>query len=214
MHPDTVNIASHMREFGLNVVGRAVYDATFSEMMRPFAHHLAVVHAAHAAEILLKARIAQEHPLLIFDGLPKSKTTTGLLSVQELFEHGKTITYFQLPELLWATTGYRLKATAQFLEFGHLRNKIVHFAAPNIDAAGETLKFTFEVLEPMLQDFWKESVVPYAEAWDDVIASDGYLEEQLVRLNIEITPNLRAALDKKKNEWEAWQERYRELQQQ
>ena len=48
-----------MREFGPCVLGRAIYDSTFSEMTRPFAHALAVVHAAHGAEIVLKARVAE-----------------------------------------------------------------------------------------------------------------------------------------------------------
>ena len=65
MHPDTREVAAHMKELGLTVLGRAIHDSTFSETMRPFAHGLAVVHAAHGAEIVLKARIAQEHPLLL-----------------------------------------------------------------------------------------------------------------------------------------------------
>lgn len=56
MNPETKQVSQHMKEFGLHILGRAIYDATFSEMMRPFAHMLSVVHAAHGAEILIKAR--------------------------------------------------------------------------------------------------------------------------------------------------------------
>lgn len=52
-----------MKEFDLRILGRAVVDATFSAMTKPFAHPLAVVHAAHGAAIILKARIGQDHPL-------------------------------------------------------------------------------------------------------------------------------------------------------
>lgn len=48
-----------MREFGLAILGRAVYDLTFSEMMAPFKHSMAVGLAAQGAEISIKARIAQ-----------------------------------------------------------------------------------------------------------------------------------------------------------
>ena len=47
MHPDTVQVAKHMRDYGLSVLGRAVADTTFNEMMRPFAHPMAVTLAAH-----------------------------------------------------------------------------------------------------------------------------------------------------------------------
>ncbi len=109
MHPETKQVVKHMKEFGFHVLGRAIYDATFSEMMRPFAHVLSVVHVAHGAEILIKARIAQEHPLLIFKSYPKSSTTKDLLSIKELFEYGRTLMYSELPEVLWASTGYRIK---------------------------------------------------------------------------------------------------------
>jgi hypothetical protein len=53
MNPETKQVSQHMKEFGLHILGRAIYDATFSEMTRPFAHMLSVVHAAHGAEILI-----------------------------------------------------------------------------------------------------------------------------------------------------------------
>ena len=109
MNPETKQVSQHMKEFGLHILGRAIYDATFSEMTRPFAHMLSVVHAAHGAEILIKARIAEEHPLLIFKSYPKSNTTKDVLSIKELFKYGRTLMYSDLPEVLWATTGYRIK---------------------------------------------------------------------------------------------------------
>src|SRR3989442_1022235 len=128
--PDTREVAAHMREFGLSILGRAVYDATFAEIGRPFAHPLAVVTAAHGAEIVLKARIAEEHPLLIFRKLPSPTSTAGSLTIAELFEHGRSAEYEDLPALLWASTGYRLSRQESYFAFGRLRNKIVHLAVP------------------------------------------------------------------------------------
>lgn len=48
---------------------------------------LSIVHAAHGAEIFIKARIAEEHPLLIFKSYPKSNTTNDTLSIKELFSY-------------------------------------------------------------------------------------------------------------------------------
>ena len=87
MHPDTREVAAHMRQFGMAVLGRAVYDLTFSEMMAPYKHSMSVGLAAQGAEICVKARIAQEHPLLLFTHLPKSANAEDQLTIKELFEY-------------------------------------------------------------------------------------------------------------------------------
>lgn len=199
MHPDTKEVAKHMREFGLTILGRAAYDMTFNEMMRPYAHAMAVGEAAHGAEIVMKARIAEEHPLLIFTNLPKSANAEDQLTVHELFEYGRTIQFNELPEALWAATGIRMGRVEQYQQFGKLRNAIIHFAVPANDYHGETFKFLFEVMEPLVQQFWNESIMSYASEWDEVTVSDGYLEEQLVQCGIEITPALRQAIDEEKH---------------
>jgi hypothetical protein len=141
MNPETKQVSQHMKEFGFHILGRAIYDATFSETTRPFAHMLSIVHAAHGAEILIKARIAEEHPLLIFKSYPKSNTTKDVLSIKELFKYGRTLMYSELPEVLWAATGYRIKELDKYLKFGDLRNTIVHFSAdPDCEGSTETLK--------------------------------------------------------------------------
>ncbi|MEG4116390.1 hypothetical protein QUA43_02690 [Microcoleus sp. N9_B4] len=196
MNPETKQVSQHMKEFGLHILGRAIYDATFSEMTRPFAHMLSVVHAAHGAEILIKARIAEEHPLLIFKSYPKSNTTKDVLSIKELFKYGRTLIYSELPEVLWATTGYRIKELDRYQKFGDLRNIIVHFsAAPDCEPSTETLKFALEVLDYIVQDFWGESLIYYSQEWDDAIISDGYLQEQIDRLNIQVHPDTQKQIE-------------------
>ena len=196
MHPDTKLIATHMKEFGLYTLGRAVYDATFAEIMKPFAHSISVTLAAHAGEILVKARIAQQHPLLIFKSLPKSSGTSELLDIEQLLVRGQTVGYPDLPELLWATTGYRIPNSAKFIEFGKLRNTIAHFAVPDGDLSDETLLYALGVIDPMVGHFWDDTLIPYAETWDDVIVQDGYLQERLKHLTLAIdNPLTKAALE-------------------
>lgn len=187
MHPETTKVAEHMRGFALTVLGRAAYDVTFSEMTRPFAHAMAVTLAAHGAEIAVKARIAEQHPLLIFAQLPKANSTDSQLTIKELLTAGRTLMFSELPERLWATTGYRMQSADRFQEFGALRNQIMHFAVPSQDFSATTLRFLFEVVEPMVNDFWKESIIPYAEEYDEVIAAEGYLPERLQRLDVRPT---------------------------
>lgn len=195
MHPDTRQVPEHMRQFGMAILGRAVYDLTFSEMMSPYKHAMAVGIAAQGAEIVIKARIAQEHPLLLFSQLPKSANAEDMLTVLDLFEHGRTVQYSELPEVLWASTGIRMARVQQYQQFGRLRNATVHFAARgDVDLHGEALRFLFEVMEPLVQAFWSESMVPYAAEWDDYVYEDDGLRSQLEQCGIEITPTIEAAL--------------------
>lgn len=196
MHPDTREVAEHMRDFGMAILGRATYDLTFSEMMAPYKHAMAVGHAAHGAEIVLKARIAQEHPLLLFSHLPKSTSTQDQLTISELFEHGRTVEFNVLPEVLWAATGIRMANVKQFQDFGKLRNKIIHFAVPNVDYHEEALKFLFDVMEPLTQSFWNVSIVPYAGTWDDYVWEDDGLRGQLDQAGVTITPELSYVLNR------------------
>jgi hypothetical protein len=194
MHPNIREVAAHMREFGLHILGRAIYDVTFSEMTRPFAHALAVVHAAHGAEITIKARIAEEHPLLIFTKLPPSTSTSAYLTVSELLS-ARSVDYPELPELLWATTGTRLGHAAEFKQFGLLRNQIVHFSVPERNLPQETMRFCIEIMEPLLHEFWGESAIPRAEEWDETIVAGGYLQEQLATQGIVIPECVQVRLD-------------------
>jgi len=117
IHPDIANIAENMREFGLSILGKAVCEAICTMPRRPYAQALLVPLAAQAAEIIVKARIAEEHPLLIFESLPKP--TPNLLDLKGLFEHGQTIQCKELAKILWATTGCEIKKVNEFLEFGN-----------------------------------------------------------------------------------------------
>jgi hypothetical protein len=166
--------------------------------MKPYAHSISVTLAAHAGEILVKARIAEQHPLLIFETLPRSSETPELLGIEQLLVGGKTVPYSQLPELLWASTGYRMPDPASFLEFGRLRNTIAHFAVPDGDLSNETLLYTFRVIDPLIGNFWDDTLVPYAETWDEVIVDEGHLQDRIKALGIDIAnPRTRSALEKR-----------------
>jgi hypothetical protein len=180
MHPDTRGIAAHMKEFGLHLLGRSLVDVTFSEMGQPYAHAMGVARCAHAVEITIKARIAEEHPLLIFVRVPKP-APKSLLGIERLMTEGRTLTYADLPDALWATTGYQIPDIQQFQEFGRLRNTITHLVVPNFDLCEATLRFAFQVIEPMIYDFWQSDIVEYYESY---LEEEEYLAETLQRYGI------------------------------
>ena len=76
-----------MLNLGLGALAHANRHAAYCCMENERWSDLSVLQAAHAAEILIKARISQEHPLLIFDRLPA--ISDDELSLDDLFEKGK-----------------------------------------------------------------------------------------------------------------------------
>lgn len=165
-------IHEHMIELGLASLSHANYLAHFISWENHMLSQLGVLQAAHACEIFLKARLAQEHPLLIFENLPKSTAScikpNGLLDFESLLEKGQTLMYSELPEKVWAATGKKINNLDLFKEFGKLRNSIQHFAAPHNDVSLLTSKFIYEVIDPFINDAWGVCAVEYC---DD---SEGY----------------------------------------
>lgn len=179
---------------------------------------MCVVHAAHAAEILLKARIAQEHPLLIFYKLPQSNPSKDALTLIDLLEGGRTLSYEELPNQLWATTGIKIERLKQYREFGRLRNQIIHFSMTNAKALDMlTLSYSLEVLDPLVESFWERSVIdfikndphpPYAD-----IFHSGIFEDLIKQRGFPIDQRLRRLLgEASRKAWKRMQEHYEEYE--
>ena len=82
----------HMRDLGLGALAHANRHAAYAATENGRWPELSVLQAAHAPELLIEARIAQEHPLLVFEQLPGSSRSAGpTLDVQDLFRHGRTL---------------------------------------------------------------------------------------------------------------------------
>ena len=94
MTPGWVDIGDHLKELGLDALTHAMRLSLYSDQNNPHWGDLSVFHAAPAAEILIKARIAAEHPLLSFDQIPRFTQAGGpLLAVEDLLEKGRTIDF-------------------------------------------------------------------------------------------------------------------------
>ncbi|MEQ0583466.1 hypothetical protein PANTOEA_17800 [Pantoea dispersa] len=162
------DVYKHMIDLGAGSLAHANYLAHFYDMSNVMWSQLGVLQAAHACEIFLKARLAQEHPLLIFESLPKSTAdcvnkTTGLLDFESLLEKGQTITYSELPEKVWAATGKKINNTQLYNDFGKMRNSIQHFAAPNKDVSLLTSQFIYEVIDPFINSEWDMCAMSYCD---------------------------------------------------
>lgn len=185
MQEELLNIHEHMRDFGLKTLSHANYHAACVSPDNPNWAELSVIQAAHAAEILVKARIAQEHPLLVFEHIPKSKNRTSL-ELEHLFEDGKTLRYYDLPERLWASTGIRLADQSLWESFGKLRNIIQHFTyPPNKDFAQLTLEFVFGILDPLMLGSWGLHAIDFNEDYEPY----AYFVPSLIARGIEFSPS-------------------------
>lgn len=191
MKPEVRHVAEHMRELGLGSMQHAMRLSLYDGGDNRWWSELSVLQAAHAAEILIKSRIAAEHPLLIFDQLPRpSPGRRDQLDVADLFEKGRTVQFAELPERLWATTGIHVPSVDVYVAFGRLRNMIQHFAAPNDDLSGRTLQFIAKVVDPFIGEQWGLYAIDYNEEFGDHYE---HIFETLVRRNVRLRISPHAA---------------------
>lgn len=178
---DLSRVHQHMIGLGLGALAHANWHANYESPDNAYWSELSVLQAAHAAEILIKARIAQEHPLLIFEQLPKAQAEDERLSKRRLVESGRTHQFFDLPDRLWAISGVMLPAIDRFRDFGRLRNCIQHFTIPDdVDASTEAIQFIYEVIDPFISQCWGLYAVDYNEDHEPYV----YLVAGLIRRGI------------------------------
>lgn len=181
---DKFKIASQMRDFGLSMVAKGVVNTTFSEHGEPYSHAMGLVQVANGFEILIKSKIVEEHPLLVFTKIPKeANLLDGNIKMEDLIEHGQTIMYSELPDRLWATTGYKIEPIELYNKFGRIRNQIIHFAIPAISLSDFTLEFTFKIIEKAINSWWDTTILEYAPDYDEVVLE--YIFERLGELGLE-----------------------------
>jgi len=171
MHEQLRDVHKRMVRVGLAALAHANWHAHFTDYQSDCWPELSVIQAAHAAELLIKARIAQEHPLLIFEKIPKpDDDSDSLLTFEQLAQNGRTIQYSDLPSRLWAAAGVKIPAHEQFLEFGRLRNSIQHFStSTEQDVSLQTTKFIYEVIDPFINDHWGLFAIDFNEDMEEQI---------------------------------------------
>jgi hypothetical protein len=167
VNPALSTVAKDMLGLGLAALAHANRHAAYYNPDNDKWSELSVLQAAHATEIIIKARIAQEHPLLIFEDFPKESSTNAetSLTLDALFEQGRTVQWSDLPNRLWATTGKTVPNVEMFRKFGKLRNGVQHFGSipDKIDTAYEVLNFIFSVVDPFINASWGLFAVDYDE---------------------------------------------------
>ena len=165
MHPELKEVSQHILDLGVGMLSQAQRNALYTGYETRIDEGVfGVLQAAQAAELIIKAAIAEQHPLLIFSTIPKSTTVdSDFLSLSDLFENAKTIQYTELPEKLWSVTGYKINELNVYQSFGKLRNTIQHLATPKCDLRSETSNFIYKVIDPLLEHFWNGYAVEFVD---------------------------------------------------
>lgn len=111
----------------------------------------------------------------IFPARVKLLEPTSILQI--CFNKVGTIQWSDLPERLWAVTGIQIPNKEAFDSFGKFRNGIQHFAPPPnaCDIQGITLRFVFEVIDPLINNCWELYAIDYDEDYDPYVYFVGAL---------------------------------------
>lgn len=162
--PTLEEISDHLFSLGIASLRRANRFVFYSDPYAPHWPSLGVLSAAHAAEMFIKARIAQEHPLLIVSKFPKQPKVARPISFRDLFDSAETIKYAELPDRLWATTGVSVPDPAAFHAFGRLRNSVQHFAPSLAGTTQEEVhRFVFGTIDPFINGEWDECAIDHCD---------------------------------------------------
>lgn len=194
------NVSHNILELGLGALAHANRHAAYYDIENDKWEELTIIQAAHAAELLVKARIAQEHPLLIFEDLP-SVSNQEALSLNKLAEEGRTIGWSDLPKVFKPITGCNFIREEYFNKFGKMRNSLQHFGVISDRLATnfslETLKFIYSFIDPFINQHWDLCAIDYDEDMD----SYEHLPITLIDYEIEFIVSTEAAKHS-----ELWQE--------
>lgn len=153
IHTEIQHIPSRILEVALGALTQANHHAVFDDPQSFGWPETSILSSATAGELLLKAIVAKQHPLLIFrDLFDLDVRSQEELTIQQLIERGKTYGLEDMPKLLWVTTGERIPDTTLFEKLRRARNSIQHFCSPgeNIDLRKLAREFIYKNLDPLL----------------------------------------------------------------
>ncbi len=181
MNAELIQIPNRILEVALGALIQANHHAVFYDQYSSGWPETAVLSTATAAELVLKAIVAKEHPLLIFrDLFDLENPLHEEITVERLIERGRTYGLEHMPKLLWVTTGERIPDQKLFEKLRLTRNSIQHFCAPtNVgDLRDLARQFIYKNIDPLLKRHFSICAIEYHQDHD--IGYD-YIVDCLVR---------------------------------
>lgn len=152
MHRSLKGISRKILGLATDALKRANTDAVFFDWGMEHRRSFAPLAAAHAGELVVKALIAREHPLLLFKNIGE-KATEDEIDLAWLLKNGRTHDFSRLPSVLWATSGTEIPDIESYRRIAELRNQIQHFVADrDSDVQYDCLNFIYSNIDPLLQE--------------------------------------------------------------
>ena len=152
MHDSLRGISTRILDLATDALTRANTDAVYFDRGMEHRKPLAPLAAAHAGELLLKALIAKEHPLLLFKNIGE-KITDDEIDLDWLLKNGRTHDFLRLPSVLWATSGIVVPDIESFKRIAELRNQVQHFVdVRDCNIEFDCLNFIYSNIDPILNE--------------------------------------------------------------
>lgn len=150
MHESLEDISDRILNLATGALKRANTDAVYFDPGMEHRQSLAPLAAAHAGELVLKALIAREHPLLLFSNIGE-KTTDNEIDLDWLLKNGRTHDFSKLPSVLWATSGIKVPNIESYRRIAAIRNQIQHFVDDrDVNVQYDCLQFIYSIIDPLL----------------------------------------------------------------
>ena len=181
MHEDLKQIQKRILDVAIGALTQANHHAVFYDQHSSGWAENAILSAANAGELFLKAIVAKEHPLLIFKDLYQLDDAGQIeLKIEHIIERGKTYGLEHMPKLLWVTTGERMPDISSFEKLRKARNSIQHFCSPDAEGDLQDLarQFIYKNIDPLINKHFNICAIEFHE--DHSIGYD-YVVECLVR---------------------------------
>lgn len=170
MHDSLKGVSTRILGLATDALKRANTDAVYFDPGMEHRQSLAPLAAAHAGELVLKALIAKEHPLLLFKNIGE-KTTDDEIDLDWLLQNGRTHDFSRLPSVLWATSGIRVPDIDSYRRIAALRNQIQHFVDDrDSDVQFDCLNFIYSNIDPLLNKHFGLTACEFHEdQFDDYV---------------------------------------------
>jgi hypothetical protein len=183
---DLASIPERVLDLCINTLRQANTQACFADPYLEYRNDLAILSAAQTGELLLKAIIAKEHPLLIFRDLPTLEDTNiDEIELSRVIEKGRTHDYVQLPKLLWVVTGRKVPNQELYKKVGQLRNAVQHFCVPDgVDLSHWARRYIYEIVDPLLYENFSLHAIEYH---DDISIGYDYVVACLLKSELTFT---------------------------
>lgn len=170
MHPVLRSIPEKILESAQGALAQANTHAAFFDPGNEHWGNMSVLNAAHAGELVMKAMIADTHPLLVFKNVfDLDDGISAELDISRLLAKAKAHDFQHLPAILWAVRAIRIPDKESFDRLRLLRNAIQHFYHPEgVDDLGEaardaSLNFIYNNIDPLLNEYFGLYAIEFHE---------------------------------------------------